>query len=128
MYRGRITEILQRTLKRFVGSLSRQGNEWMVYPDGNALTEPILTPDAASRHIRPGTKVVVELTTYPVDGERPQGVITEVLGEAGEKDVDLKSIIVQHNLPGEFSEAVRNEARRAVDEFDPRAEAAHRFD
>src|SRR5437016_4460637 len=89
MYRGRITEILQRTQKRFVGSLSRKGNEWMVYPDGNALTEPIMTPDAASRHIRPGTKVVVELTTYPAEGERAQGVITEVLGEAGEKDVDL---------------------------------------
>src|SRR4030081_2332269 len=61
MYRGRITEVVQRTQKRFVGSLSRQGNLWMVYPDGNALPEPILTPDAASRHIRTGTKVVVEL-------------------------------------------------------------------
>src|SRR5689334_10574677 len=65
MYRGRTTEILQRTQKRFVGSLTRKGNEWLVFPDGNTLTEPILTPDAATRHIRPGTKVVVELTTFP---------------------------------------------------------------
>jgi ribonuclease R len=128
MYRGRITEIVQRTQKRFVGSLSRQGSEWMVYPDGNTLTEAILTPDAASRHIRPGTKVVVELTTFPDGAERPQGVITEVLGEAGEKDVDLRSVIVQYNLPGDFPDRVQEEARRAVDTFDPKAEAQHRFD
>jgi ribonuclease R len=128
MSRGRITEILQRTQKRFVGTLTRQGNEWMVFPDGNTLTEAVNTPDAASRHIRAGTKVVVELTTYPANGERAQGVITEVLGEAGEKDVDLKSIIVQHNLPGDFPEEVKDEARRAVDEFDPALEAEHRFD
>jgi exoribonuclease R len=62
------------------------------------LTEPILTPDAASRHIKPGAKVVVELTQYPDRGQRAQGVISEVLGKAGEKDVDLKTVMVQFNL------------------------------
>ena len=105
MSRGRITEILERTQKRFVGTLARNGNEWSVLPDGNTLTDVVNTPDAASRHIRPGTKVVVELTTYPANGERAQGVITEVLGQAGEKDVDLKSVIIQHNLPRRISRA-----------------------
>ena len=48
MYSGRITEIVERTQKRFVGSLAKSGGEWIVLPDGNTLTEPILTPDAAS--------------------------------------------------------------------------------
>jgi ribonuclease R len=128
MSRGRITEILQRTQKRFVGTLNKMGNDWLVMPDGNTLTDAVRTPDAASRHIRPGTKVVVELTTYPAENQLAQGVITEVLGEAGEKDVDLKSIIIQHNLPGDFPDAVKDEARVAVDEFDPANEAQHRFD
>ena len=89
MSRGKITEILERVQKRFVGTLAKMGNEWIVQPDGNTLTEVVRTPDAASRHIRVGTKVVVELTTYPGEGRRAQGVITEVLGAAGEKDVDL---------------------------------------
>ena len=128
MSRGKITEILERVQKRFVGTLAKMGNEWIVQPDGNTLTEVVRTPDAASRHIRVGTKVVVELTTYPGEGRRAQGVITEVLGAAGEKDVDLKSIIVQHNLPGDFPQEVKDEAREAVDQFDPEAEAEHRFD
>ena len=128
LYSGRVTEILQRTQKRFVGSLLKHGGEWLVMPDGNTLTEPILTPDAASRHIKPGTKVVVELTAYPEEGERAQGVITEVLGAAGEKDVDLKSVIVEFALPGPFPEDVQNQARNAIDTFDPEEERSRRVD
>ncbi len=106
IYTGRVTEILERTNKRFAGTLVKQHGQWFVFPDGNTLTEPISTPDAGSRHVRPGTKVVVELTVYPEEGERAQGVITEVLGKAGEKDVDLRSVIVHHQLPEKFGEQV----------------------
>ncbi|HEX8915182.1 MAG TPA: VacB/RNase II family 3'-5' exoribonuclease, partial [Humisphaera sp.] len=128
MYRGRITEILERSQNRFVGSLVKQGGQWFVHPDGNMLTAPIRTPDAGSKHIKPGTKVVVELTQYPSADVAPQGVITEVLGKAGEKDVDLKTVLVQHNIPADFPEEVRAQARRAIDEFDPEAERARRLD
>jgi ribonuclease R len=116
-YEGRILEIISRTNSRFVGTLVKQGGQWMMLPDGNEFTEPILTPDASSRHIKAGTKVVVELTEYPEDGQHAQGVITDVLGKAGEKDVDLKSVIVQYNLPTEFPEGCRVQARAALDRF-----------
>jgi ribonuclease R len=117
MFRGRVIEIITRSQKRFVGTLTRQHGQWVVLPDGNILTAPILTPDAAARHIKPGTKVVVELTTYPDEDVSAQGVITRVLGQPGEKDVDLRSVIVQYNLPEEFGEPCLDEARGAVDRF-----------
>jgi ribonuclease R len=128
IYSGRITEIIERTQKRFVGTLIRKGNEWSVIPDGNTFTEPILTPDAASRHIKPGTKVVVEITAYPEYSAWAQGVITEVLGKAGEKDVDLKSVIVLFNLPEKFHDQVLAQARQSVDSFDPQDERSRRLD
>lgn len=128
IYSGRVMEIVERTQKRFVGTLVRKGNEWSVMPDGNTFTEPILAPDAASRHIRAGTKVVIEVTAYPENGAWAQGVITEVLGKPGEKDVDLKSTIVMFNLPERFPDEVLDQARQAVDEFDPNAERQHRLD
>ncbi len=128
IFSGKVSEIVTRTQKRFVGSVQKQGAVWVVFPDGNMITEPILTPDAASRHIRPGTKVVVEMTTYPEHGAPAQGVITEVLGAAGEKDVDLKGVIVQYNLPGEFPEEVKAQAREAMDSFDPDEERGNRLD
>ncbi len=128
IYSGRITEVLQRTQKRFAGTLTKVGNEWIVMPDGNTITQPILAPDAASRHIRPGTKVVIEITTYPETGKRASGVITEVLGAAGEKDVDLRSVIVGFNLPGPFPDNVLAQARESVDSFDPATERNRRVD
>src|SRR2546423_1864169 len=44
MYRGRITEILQRTQKKFAGTLVKEHGEWLVHPDGNTLTEAIAAP------------------------------------------------------------------------------------
>jgi ribonuclease R len=128
MYRGRIIEILTRSQKRFVGTLAKRNAEWIVLPDGNVLTEPILAPDAGSRHIRPGTKVVIELTSYPADGTAAQGVITRVLGEPGEKDVDLQSVIVQFNLPEEFPEACLDQARQAVERFNNQTRWPDRMD
>jgi ribonuclease R len=128
IYSGRIVDILQRTQKRFVGSLMKKGTEWFVMPDGNTFTEQILTPDAAARHIKPGTKVVVELTSYPERFERAVGVITEILGKAGEKDVDLRAVIIAHNLPGKFPEEVLAQARQSIDAFDPEVERTQRVD
>jgi ribonuclease R len=128
IYSGRITEIIERTQKRFVGTLVRKGHEWTVRPDGNTFTETILTPDAASRNIKPGTKVVVEITAYPENSAWAQGVITDVLGKAGEKDVDLKTVIIQFNLPERFPDDVLAEARQAVDDFDPGDERSRRLD
>ena len=128
LYSGRVTEIIQRTQKRFVGTLVKQAGEWIVMPEGNTFIQPILAPDAASRHIKVGTKVVIELTAYPEEGQRAQGVITEVLGAAGEKDVDLKSVIIEHNLPGPFPEPVAAQAREAIDAFDPEEERGRRLD
>jgi ribonuclease R len=130
MYSGKITEVVSRGQKRFVGTLSKVAGEWVVLPDGNMLTAPISAPDAASRHIKVGSKVVIELTSYPGDNgaTRPVGVITEVLGAAGEKDVDLKTVIVQFNLPGPFPDAVKDQARAAIDAFDPEVERGNRLD
>lgn len=116
-YEGRIFEIVQRTRTHFVGTLTRRHGQWFVLPDGNDFTDPISTPDAASRHIKPGTKVAVELTQYPKDDLEAVGVITEVLGRQGEKDVDLRSVIIQYNLPTDFPEECKQQARAALDRF-----------
>ena len=128
LFTGRIIEVIERTHKRFVGTLAKQAGRWVVIPDGNLLTAPIDVADAGSRHSSPGTKVVVELTEYPDDQQRAQGVITEVLGQEGEKDVDLRGVVIQHNLPERFSEQVLNQARSAIDSVDWNLERSRRED
>lgn len=125
---GRIVGIVKRAHSKLVGTLERKGSRWFVLPDGNIFQEPIDTPDAAGKYVKPGTKVVVELTRYPTENEPGAGVVSEILGERGAKDVDLKSILVQYNLPEDFPEDVKYQARQSVDRFDPQAERRVRLD
>ncbi len=127
-YTGRIQGVLKRGQSKFVGTLVRQGTDWLVNPDGEVLTQPIETPDAATRHLTPGLKVAVEIIEYPKYNRPARGVIVQVLGESGDKDVDLQTVIIEHNLPGEFPEAVIDGARDAIARFDPEIERTKRLD
>jgi ribonuclease R len=47
-----------------------------------------------------------------------QGVITEVLGKAGQYETEISSIIHQFHLPCDFDESCLQQARKAAAEFD----------
>lgn len=123
---GEVIEIIRRGHSRFTGALQHETGAWYVVPDGHVLNGPILLPDATARQARRGDHVVVELVEYPSEGRAARGVIVEVLGPSGRPDVDLRSIIAQHDLPGEFPPEVLADARRAVDAYDESALMAHR--
>lgn len=129
-YTGRIVEVLERRHTRFPGTLERRGKKWYVVPDGKVLAEPIVVRDPGAKHAREGQKVVAELTLWPQGGQLPEGVITEVLGETGEPDVETLAIMRGFGLPEEFPEEVMAEARRQVERYqrDHEKMAAGRLD
>ena len=128
MLNGRIIEVLERKQTRFVGSLAKKFGQWCVLPDGNALIEPIFTPDAATKYLAEGTKVVAEITEFASGDLAATGVITEVLGQEGEKDVDLRTVVIQHNLPGPFPEEVKDQASEALAAFKATKDFGNRYD
>ncbi len=118
-FRGEVLEILERKKSRFSGEIAKQGSRWLVYPDGKDLTNPIIIRDATSKNVKPGDKVVLEITEYPDNGQLAEGVIVKVLGEAGEPDVETQAVIETYSLPSnDFPEACVNEAREATRRFD----------
>jgi ribonuclease R len=128
MFEGRVLDIVERRESRFVGSVGKLEGKWFVFPDGKRGPEPIEVPDAGSRYVEPGQKVIVEVTRFADDRRGPEGVIAEVLGHPGEKDVDLHSAIVQHGLPEKFPKDVLDQAGEVTRAFDPEAEKAERLD
>ncbi len=123
---GTIVEVLRRKRKSFTGELARQGQLWVVYPDGREMTTPIVVADATSKNANPGDKVVVEITVYAEGADLPEGVITRVLGEAGLPDVETQAVIAAYNLPGEFPEECVNQARGATALYDAEVSRAGR--
>ena len=125
---GRVVAVMKRAHSRVVGTLENRGGAWVVLPDGNIFPDAIETPDAAGKYLKPGTKVVVDITRYPTDELPGQGVVGEVLGDRGDKDVDLRSMMVQYNLPDDFPAEVKENARDVVGRFDPEEEKQRRLD
>jgi len=116
---GRVIEILQRAQNRFVGTLSKGPQGWVVQPDGTAFVEPITIDDVAAKNARPKDKVVVEILSYPTENRLARGVIVEVLGRAGHYESEIRSIICQYHLPDQFNDSCIMQAHQAAVEFDP---------
>lgn len=117
-YVGEVVEILERMRTTFSGEVDKRGGQWLVFPDGKRMTDPIVVRDAESKNVKPGDKVVVDIVEFPEGGSLAEGVISKVLGEAGQPDVETQAIIAAHDLPGEFPDACLDEARRVTRAFE----------
>ena len=115
---GRVVRILDRKKTTFTGTVARRRGTWLVIPDGRKLREPIIARDASAKDVKEGDKVVVDIVHFPSDRELAEGVITEVLGDAGEPDVETRAVIANFGLATEFPEAVTEEARSVSSAFD----------
>ena len=115
---GEIVEIIKRKRSSFAGELAKRGDQWLVYPDGREITEPIVVRDAESKNAKAGDKVIVEIVAYPEGNALAEGAITKVLGDAGRPDVETQAVIAAYDLPGEHEESCIEEAREAAQEFD----------
>jgi len=125
-YIAKVVEIVERKQSAFTGDLVRRGGGWMVVPDGKALRAPVVVKDPGAKNARAGDKVVIEVLVFPEDGQPGEGVITKVLGEAGEPDVETEAVIAAYDLPGEFPEACVRQAREVSQAFEDEVERAER--
>ncbi len=118
-FSGEVIEVLERAQNKFVGTLLKHPEAWIVQPDGASFIEPISVDDVGAKGAREKDKVVVEILSYPTEKYLARGVIIEVLGKAGRYESEIQSIIRQYHLPGEFEEDCIEQAREAATQFNP---------
>ncbi len=116
---GRIVDILERAHDRFVGTLKKTSEGWIVIPDGTAFTEPVVVEDVSAKNAKKNQKVVVEILQYPTRQFAGQGVITKVLGKAGKYDSEIQSVIHQYHIPEEFDKECLDQAGEMARSYDP---------
>jgi ribonuclease R len=125
-YSGEIIEVLERAQNRFVGTLVKHPETWLVEPDGKSFFDPISVDDVGAKGAKEKDKVLVEIISYPTEKYLARGVIVEVLGKAGRYDAEIKSIIHQYHLPGRFDADCIEQARRAAADFNPEKRGTRR--
>lgn len=121
-----VVRILERGIKKLVGTFERSKSFGFVKPDDPHFSRDIFIPAERAKGAVTGHKVVAELTDYGGNGRNPEGRIVEILGHVNDPGVDILSVIKGYELPVEFSEKVLAQADRVASEVSEADRAGRR--
>ncbi|WP_305045106.1 ribonuclease R [Geoalkalibacter sp.] len=99
---GRIVRVVGRAHQTVVGRFEQSRKFAYVVPSDPRLGQDVYIPRNARGKARSGQIVVARLDAFPSKNRNPEGTVIEVLGEAGDPEVEVLTIIHQHGLPHRF--------------------------
>ncbi len=114
---GKVVEILERNREEFVGRLEMSTRYGFVVPDFKKMFHDIYVHLSDLKGAKHNDKVIVKITQWPERDKKPEGVITRVLGKAGEHNAEIHSIIAEFGLPLEFPEGIEEHAEKISDKI-----------
>jgi ribonuclease R len=124
---GRVTEIVERSSAEIVGVIDINPRFAVVQPDNKKLFDPIFIEPEELGTAKNGDKVIVKVKRWPTRSSQAEGEIVEVLGQAGDNDVEMHAILAEFGLPYHFPEIVEAEAHKIPDKI-TKKEIANRRD
>ncbi|GAA0706006.1 ribonuclease R [Paraclostridium ghonii] len=124
---GRIIKIVERAITDVVGTFQESKNFGFVIPDNKKFNKDIFIPKKFFNGARGNDKVVCRITQWPTEDRKPEGKIVEILGQKGDRYVEIASVIREHGLPEEFPQKVLDEAQKVAIET-PQEEIDRRLD
>src|SRR5210317_1105292 len=107
---GQIVSIEKRAKEQFVGILEVSKKFAFLIPDSRNMPTDIFIPLDSLKGAKNGQKVVARITEWPEHSKNPFGEITDVLGKPGEHNVEMQSILAEHDFPLGFPSNVEKEA------------------
>lgn len=115
---GRILEVIDRKTKTFVGTLQKTKDHAFVVPDNNKIHVDFFIPKNKLNGGKNKQKVVVELTDWPDNAKNPFARVLEILGNAGDNDVEMHSIVHEFGFEVNFPEEVIIESLKLPEKID----------
>ena len=104
---GKVIEVISRFKTEYVGRVKIGKKTIFVVPDSNKISVDFyIKGGLKAEHDQ---KVVIELTKWE-DSKSPQGKIIKVLGDSGDNNAEMNSIMFEYGLPVEFPQEVINES------------------
>lgn len=116
---GRVSEIVERSALDIVGIIEINRGYAIVEPDNKKLFDPIFIEPEGIKDANNGDKVIVKVTEWPTRRNQAEGEIIEVLGKAGDNDVEMHAILAEFGLPYHFPPEVEAEAEKIPDTISP---------
>ncbi len=126
---GEVHEILKRHRTVFVGTADLRSNYFLVYPQQKTIP-PFIVPFEnvlVDDKVKPGDKVVVELTRWKKRDANPTGKIIKILRHDNPHKLRNEIILIETGFPTEFPREALEEADQFPDEI-PQEEYEKRVD
>ncbi|MEX0722028.1 MAG: ribonuclease R [Balneolaceae bacterium] len=123
---GKVTEIVERGKKFYVGTLSKVSDKnYVIEADPKSVYTNFYVLPEFLGGARDGDKVVFELQNWVHRKALPEARITSVLGKTGSNDANILSILAENDMVAEFPEGVEELADKIPlkipeEEFDRR--------
>lgn len=106
---GRVARILERSRLHFIGTSVQKEGVWYINPDDMRILTP-LQIDAPPHTLTRGQKVFVKLLHFEKGDTYPVVDIVEIIGPAGEHEVEMRAIVLSQGFGIQFPPEVREEA------------------
>lgn len=114
---GEVIEIIERVKTSFVGIVEVSQNFAFLIPDNKKMPYNIFIPISKLNGAKHGQKAIVNIVEWPDKAKNPFGEVVDVLGNPGENDVEMHSILAEFDLPYKFPEYVNAEANNIFDKI-----------
>ncbi|MFR0073244.1 MAG: ribonuclease R [Blautia caecimuris] len=112
---GTVIKILERGTTEVVGTFQREGDYGFVLCDNQKISRDVYISPKNSHGIRDGEKVVAQILDYGSEKRKPEGKITESLGNIHAPGADILAVVKSYGIPSEFTVRVMNQAMRVPD-------------
>ena len=121
---AQVIEILQRSKDQFVGRLRVDRNMAYLITPENTFVHDIIIPKRKLKGGKDNDKAIVKIMQWP-DAEHKNliGEVVDVLGQTGDNDVEMNTILAQYGLPYVYPKTVEEAAERISGEITKQDEA-----
>ena len=121
---AQVIEIQRRAKDQFVGRLRVDKDIAFCVPQDNSLAHDILIPKKKVKGGKTDDKVVVKIIQWPTDEHKNLiGEVVDVIGQSGDNDVEMNTILAKFGLPYKYPKNVEDAANAISGEITPQDEA-----
>lgn len=108
-----VTAILERARNQFVGKLRVEKDFAFLSTQDGLIAGDIIIPKSRLKGGKTGEKAVVKVTQWPdADHKNIVGEVVDVLGQEGDNNVEMNSILAQYGLPYTYPKKVEDAAEK----------------
>ena len=125
---GRIVKIIERVKKEYIGVIEISPNFSFFVPDDRSVKTHFFIEKKHLNSAKNGQKVKVKFLSWPKNAKSPQAAVIEIIGNPGELNVEMNSILSEFGFPTKFlSPIIKDLEKIEIPNYDKEAKKRRDF-